>query len=284
MVRIRRSVLFAPADRPERVAKAATLPADVVVVELEDGVAPERKALARDEAGRALAAVDFGAREVVVRVNRIATLHGLADLLALATWPRKPDVIMVPKCESAAEVQVYAALLAEMGAPCEIWAVIESGKGLQAAAAIAAASPRVGALVFGGADLSADLGCRFAWEPLLAHRAAVIAAGASAGVPVIDVPFTDIKDEAGLVAETQRSRDLGMVGKVCIHPSQLAPVNVAFTPTPQELERAQRIVAAAGSQGTGAILVDGRMVDGPLVKLAHQIVAIAERVGLTQGA
>jgi len=181
MFKIRRSLLFAPADRPDRVAKAAGLPADVVVVELEDGVAPERKAVAREEAGRAIAEVDFGLREVGLRVNRISTLQGIADILALAAWPRKPDLIIVPKVESAGEVRLYDELLTEMNADSQLLPFIESSRGLQAAGEIAMASPRITSLAFGIADLSTELGCRPAWEPMLFCRASIVSAGALAG-------------------------------------------------------------------------------------------------------
>jgi (S)-citramalyl-CoA lyase len=222
----------------------------------------------------------------MVRVNRIGTLFGIADLLAMAGWPRRPDSIMVPKAESAAEIQLYDALLTEMGAECDIAAVVESGRGLQEAAAIAGASRRVSALVFGGADLSADLGCRFTWEALYPHRARVVAAAASVGggLQVLDVPYVDINDEVGLIAETEKARNLGMKGKVCIHPSQVDPVNRTFAPSPEELARARKVIAVASSQSTGAVVIDGKMVDGPFVKLAQQIVAVAERMGISEGA
>ena len=280
MFKIRRSLLFAPADRPDRVAKAAGLPADVVVVELEDGVAPERKAVAREEAGRAIAEVDFGLREVGLRVNRISTLQGIADILALAAWPRKPDLIIVPKVESAGEVRLYDELLTEMNADSQLLPFIESSRGLQAAGEIAMASPRISSLAFGIADLSTELGCRPAWEPMLFCRASIVSAGALAGISLIDPPYLDIRDETGLIEECKRVRDMGYSGKICIHPSQLEPVNQAFTPTIEEVEKARRIDEAASTQGGGAILVDGRMVDRPVVISARRVVAIADRLGI----
>jgi len=280
MSRIRRSLLFIPADRPDRIAKAAALPTDVVVVELEDGVAPERKALAREEAGRALAEVDFGSREVGLRVNRISTLHGIADILALAKWPRKPELIILPKVESAGEVRIYDELLTEMNAGSQLLPLIESSRGLQAAGEIVTASPRITSLAFGIADLSAELGCRPAWEPMLFCRASIVSAGALAGVSLIDPPYLDIRDETGLIEECNRVREMGYSGKICIHPSQLGPVNQAFTPTIEEVERARKIDEAAATQGGGAILVDGRMVDRPVVISAQRVAAIADRLGI----
>jgi len=280
MIRIRRSSLFAPADRPDRIEKAATMPADVVVVELEDGVAPEKKATAREQAGKALTELDFGNSEVALRVNRIATLDGLADMLALAEWSRKPDLIILPKVESAGEVLIYDNILNEIGADCELMPVVESSRGLQNIASIVTASPRITATSFGGADLSMELGCRFAWEPMFVHRAAVVAAGALAGVLVIDPPFLNIKDETGLADECRRVRELGYTGKICIHPSQIETVNRAFTPGIKEVEQSRKIIKAVEEQGGGAILVDGRMVDAAVEKAARRVIAINERIGM----
>lgn len=283
MFKIRRSLLFAPADRPDRIAKAATLPTDVVVVELEDGVAPEHKAMAREEAGRALAEVDFGFREVALRVNRISTLYGVADILALAKWPRKPELIILPKVESAGEVRVYDELLTGMNANSLLMPVIESSRGLYAVESIVMASPRISGLSFGIADLSTEIGCRPVWEPMLFCRASMVPAGALAGASLIDSPYLNIKDEAGLVGECKRVREMGYIGKICIHPSQLEPVNQAFTPTLEEVERARKIEEAAATQGRGAIMVDGRMVDRPAVISAQRVVALADRLGIGRG-
>jgi citrate lyase beta subunit len=283
MFKVRRSLLFIPADRPERIAKAAALPTDVVVVELEDGVAPERKAMAREEAGRALAEIDFGFREVALRVNRISTLHGLADMMALAKWPRKPELIILPKVESAGEVRIYDELLTNINVNSQLMPLIESSRGLQAVGTIVMASPRISSLAFGIADLSAELGCQPTWEPMLFCRASMVSAGGLAGVPLIDPPYLNIKDESGLLEECKRVRDMGYIGKMCIHPSQLEPVNQAFTPTLEEVERARKINEAAATQGGGAIVVDGRMVDRPVVISAQRVVAMADRLGIGRG-
>lgn len=282
--RIRRSFLFTPADRPERVAKAATLETDVVVLELEDGVSPENKAGARKAVGSLLTEIDFGARETALRINRISNLHGLADMMALAEWPRKPDLILLPKVESAAEIRLYDELLNNTNVPSRLLILIESSRGLLNAPQIAAASPRVAGLSFGIADLSAELGCELSWEVMAARRSTLIAAGGFAGVPVFDAPYLDIKNSEGLKDECCKARAFGFSGKLCIHPSQLEPVNTAFSPTEEEIARAVKIVAAAESKGSGAIVVDGRMVDAPVVKSARQTVAMATQLGLIERA
>jgi len=280
MTKIRRSLLFVPADRPERITKAATLATDVVVIELEDGVAPGNKAFARDEAGRAISETDFGHREVALRVNKLSTLFGIADILAIAEWPRKPDMIILPKVESAGEVRLFDELLTEMKAKSELMLLVETSLGLQAAASMVTASPRVSALSFAIADLPAELGCRPEWEPMFAIRAAMVTTAGLGGILPIDPPYLNIKDEKGLKQECKRVRDMGYVGKICIHPSQLEPVNHAFSPTPMEIERAQKIVEAVSSHGGGAVVVDGRMVDAPVVKIAQRVLETAKRLSI----
>ena len=281
--RPRRSLLFVPADRPDRVEKASRLPADVIILELEDGVARERKEEARAQAGKMLASLDFGDREVALRINRISTPDGLEDLRALGRWPRRPDLLVLPKVESAGEVSIYEEYLAAVGAEVVLIPSIETARGLHHAAEIAGASRRVGALMFGGGDLALDLGCHFGWDSLLPYRAWVIAAGASAGVPTIDVPYIDVHDEPGLRREVKAAREIGMSGKVCIHPAQLEPVNEAFRPTAEEIEKARRIVAATREHG-GAALVDGRLVDVPLIHMAERTLAAAGASGHANGA
>jgi len=280
MTRLRRSILFVPADKPERIEKAATLSTDVVVIELEDGVSPENKDLARREAGRVIEQVDFGNKEVGLRVNRISTLHGLEDMIAIAKWDRKPDLVFLPKVESAGEVRIYDDLISQMKVELEFMVLIESSRGVLNAAKIVSASPRVSCLALGIADLSAELGSRMSWDAMFSYRAAMILACGLTGIMPIDPPYLNIRDEAGLLKECKKARDMGYTGKLCIHPSQLAPVNGAFTPSAEEVIRARRIVEAAETQGTGALVLDGKMVDTPVIKSAQRIVETAERLDL----
>lgn len=280
MINACRSYLFVPADKPERAAKAAQLSADAVIIELEDGVSPENKSSARDAAGKILAEIDFGRQVVAMRPNRIATLDGLADVQAMSTWQRKPDLLILPKIESEGEVLIYDALLAEMGADCEFMVLIESSRGLLNAASIVAASPRITCLSFGFADLSAELGCKPTWEVLSAYRSSLVVSCGLARVVPIDAPFLNLKDPDGLVSECQKVRDMGYAGKLCIHPSQLESINGAFTPTQEEIGQARKIVSAVENQGTGAIVVDGRMVDKPVVETARRTVAMAAHFNL----
>lgn len=280
MTKLRRSFLFVPADRPDRLVKAASLPTDVVVIELEDGVSPTRKEIARKEAGRAISEINFGNREVALRVNRITTLFGIADIAAMPGWPRKPDLILLPKVESAGEVRLYDELLTEMNAESELMLLVETCRGLEAAAEMATASRRVSAMSFAIADLPAEIGCRPEWEPMLFVRSTIAVTCGLGGILPIDPPYLNIKDKTGLEKECQRVRDMGYTGKVCIHPSQLETVNQVFSPTPTEIDRAKKIVDAFLSLGGGAIIVDGRMVDAPVVKIAQRILKTADKLGL----
>lgn len=277
MSRPRRTLLFAPADRPDRVAKAVGLAADVVIVELEDGVRPENKETARREAGRLFGELDFGSCEAALRINRIGVGNGLADLLAMASWPRKPDLVMLPKVESGAEIRLYDGLMTEMKSDCRFMALIESARGLHNAMEIVAASDRVSALALGMADLSAELNCRPTWEALFTPRSLLVMACGTRGIAALDGPFLDLKDGDGLARECERVRAMGFQGKLCIHPAQIEPVNRGFTPGPQEVEQARKIVQAADAQGEGAITVDGRMVDLPVISAARRTLAAAQR-------
>jgi len=280
MTRIRRSILFVPADKPERIEKAATLSTDVVVIELEDGVSPENKDFARKEAGRMIEQVDFGNKEVALRVNRISTLHGLEDMIAMAKWAKKPDLVLLPKVESAGEVRIYDDLISQMKAKLEFMVMVESSRGILNAAKIVPASPRVSCLAIGVADLSAELGSRMSWDAMFIHRASMVVACGLTGIMPIDSPYLNIRDETGLLKECKKVREIGYTGKLCIHPSQLALVNGAFTPSAEEVARSRRIIKAAETRGIGALVLDGKMVDTPVIKSAQRIVEAAERLGL----
>lgn len=277
--RMRRSLLFVPADRPERVAKAANLDTDVVILELEDGVSPENKIQARKNARNLLAEIDFGYRETAVRINRISNQYGLSDLLAIADWPCKPELIILPKVESAAEVQLYDELMYSSDISSRLLILIESSRGIINAPEIAAACQRIAGITFGIVDLAAELGCGLSWEVMASRRSALVDAAGFAGVPVYDAPDINIKDKEGFKEECARGRASGFNGKLCIHPSQLDTVNRAFSPSDKEIAQALKIVEAAEISGSGALVIDGRMVDAPVIKSARQVVMMAKQLG-----
>lgn len=280
--RSRRSLLFVPADRPERVSKATNLTTDVVILEMEDGVSPENKREARENARNLLVELDFGYRETAVRINRISNKYGLSDMLAIADWPCKPDLIILPKVESAAEVQLYDELMSSCDISSQLLILIESSRGILNAPKIASACKRIAGITFGIVDLAAELGCGLSWEVMAKRRSALVDAAGFAGVPVYDAPDINLKDIEGFRDECARGRSFGFSGKLCIHPSQLETVNEAFSPTEKEITQALKVVKAAEKNGGGALVIDGRMVDAPVIKLAQQVVSMAKQIGRSQ--
>lgn len=269
-----RVLLFTPATHPEYIGKAAASGADGMVIDLEDGVALE----AKDQARANLLAVLNKPRPAndkfvwSVRLNHIRTQPGLADLLALAGRGDRFDAVMMPKVESPHEVEIAATHLA-ITSP-RIIALIESGCGLEQAAAIAA-HPQVAAIAFGGADLAADLHAELAWEPMLWPRSRIVQAAAASGIPAFDVPFLDIHDAEGLRKEALAAKRLGYGCKLAIHPGQVATIKSVFAPSPEELAHARRIVDAYAAAKGAACQVDGKMVDVPVWKAAMRTVGLA---------
>lgn len=260
-----RSLLFVPGHRGDRFAKAAASGADVVCVDLEDAVAPADRAAARAQVLQFLAAQPAQHR-FGLRINAVDTPDGERDLAALAQAQVAPAFVLVAKTESAAQLCRVAAT-----APASpLIALVETALGLLAADEIARAHPQLQALMLGGADLCADLGCSFAWEPLLYARSRLVAAAAQAKLATIDVPWLGVADAAGAEAEARRVAALGYSAKALIHPAQVAPVHAGLMPAAEAVESARRIVqAAAGS--AAAVLVDGRMVDRPVVLAAERL-------------
>src|SRR5580658_6223421 len=267
-----RSWLFTPASRPDRFDKAAASGADVSIIDLEDSVAPADKAMARQTALARLAQPAAGSCRRALRMNGLETRFGLADLHALLESSASPDYLVLPKTESAAHLQILDRQLAEAGKPTRLVALIESARGLAAVEEIAASTPRLEALLFGAADMSADLGTQTAWAPLVYTRSRLVAACALAGVLAIDSPFFDVKDHDGLTQETAQAVALGFAGKAAIHPNQIAPINAALTPRPEEVTRA-RAILAENAKGVG--VVQGQMVDEAVARKARRALAAA---------
>jgi (S)-citramalyl-CoA lyase len=270
-----RSLLFTPADRPDRFAHGPASGADGVILDLEDGVGLTAKPAARKAALAFFTDPAPGPSSFVwaLRLNHVTTQAGLQDLLALRVG-NKPMVVVLPKTESVTEIEIALAHLSADGRAPTIIAMIESGRGLAAADAIAR-HPAVAALAFGGGDLAADLHATLSWEPMLFARSRIVQAAASAGITAWDVPFLDIHDSDGLKRETVAAKSLGYVCKLAIHPAQIAPINAVFTPSESELARARRVVSAFEAAHGGACQVEGKMVDAPVVKAARRTVALA---------
>ncbi|WP_257300845.1 CoA ester lyase [Haloarchaeobius sp. FL176] len=283
---LRRSVLFSPGDRPELMRKAPGTGADTIVFDLEDAVAPARKDEARDAVQTVLADPEFEAdAEVCVRVNPVegpgatadedveALFDGTADDGSTA----RPDALMLPKCTDGDDVDALDSLVPGETPP--VLALVESAAGILHAESVAAADATA-ALVFGAEDLSADVGATRTDEgtEVLYAREHVVLAAAAAEVDAIDTVYTDFSDADGLREETEFAIELGYDGKMAIHPSQVSVVNEAFTPDPETVEWAERVLAAkaeADAEDRGVFQVDGEMIDAPLVAQAERVVARA---------
>ena len=280
-VRPRRSFIFTPGLQPKMFPKALASGTDIVCVELEDGIAPKDKAEARRNA---LALFEQPQAqdgvERMVRINSMREQFGIEDVQAVLATDTPPPALMMPKVRTPDEVVMLDQLLTERDHPTRLHIIIETNQGLEAAYDIAHCSPRIDALFFGGVDMAAELRCENAWEPLLYARSRVVHAAASAGLDVIDVPYLDLDDPDGMVVAAKQARSLGFAGKGSIHPKQIAALNAVFTPTPVEIARARRIIQTFEEADTGLVVIDGKLIEKPVLRDMHRIVAIADRIGI----
>ncbi|SEG95998.1 citrate lyase subunit beta / citryl-CoA lyase [Actinacidiphila yanglinensis] len=279
----RRSVLYMPGANARALEKARTLPTDALILDLEDSVAPDAKAEARERVAEAAAGGGYGHREVTIRVNAPGTPWHADDLRAAAA--AGPDAVVVPKVDSARTVREVEAALEAAGAPdrTAIWAMLETPVALFDARAVAEASARLTVLVMGTNDLAKELHAEHVpgRAPLLTGLSLALLAARAAGKVILDGVYNDVHDLTGFEAETLQGRRLGFDGKTLIHPRQLEPCNRIFAPSEAEVERSERIIAAfeeATSQGRGVVTVDGRMIENLHVDEARRVLALAEAV------
>ena len=281
-----RSALYVPADNARAVEKAAALPADAILFDLEDAVAPGSKPAARDALARAMAALDHGPRMRVVRINGAGTPWHEDDLAAAARMA--PDAVLVPKADGAAGLAALAERLgAARGGPA-VWAMVETPAGVLAAPGIAAA-PGLGALVMGTNDLARELGARHVpgRAPMLAALGACVLAARAAGAACLDGVCNALRDEGALRDECEQARDMGMDGKTLIHPAQIAVANEVFAPGGDALDRARREIEAfeaARSEGRGVAVLDGRLLEALHVETARETLARAEAIAKLEAA
>ncbi len=287
-MRQRRALLYIPGADERKIRKATTLDVDCVCLDMEDGVAANRKAEARTTITAALQEVDFGRAERLARINPADS--GLAEEDLAAALAGRPDGIVIPKVERAVDIAWADACIgaAEQahGWPAggiALIVMVETALGIVNLPQIAAASPRLQGLIFGAEDLAGDIGAirtAAAWEVFYA-RSAVVTHAAAFGLQAIDMVYIDYGDTAGLVAEAEAGARLGYTGKQVIHPAQIAPVQAAFTPDAAAIAQARRLLAAMAehqARGTGAFSLDGKMIDMPLIKAARRVLA---RAGLS---
>ncbi len=277
-VKPRRSVLFMPGSNARALEKARTLPADVLALDLEDAVAPEMKLEARAQVGSAIRSGGYGYREMVVRVNALSTPWGRDDLAAAAA--AGVDAVLLPKVEGP---QTVTAAVAALGPAAAVWCMLETPRGILNAPAIAAASPRVTALVMGTSDLTKDLHARVTRErlALLTSLQLCVLAARSAGITALDGVHLDLDDDAGFAAACRQAADFGFDGKTLIHPKQVALANEVFGPAAGEVDWARRVIAAhadALAHGQGVAVLDGRLIESLHVDDARRVLALADAI------
>ncbi len=286
---MRRTMLFIPSNTPNMIINGGVLGADSLIFDLEDAVSPDEKDAARELLAHALAAVDFGGCERIVRINGLDTDYWEKDLEAII--PLQPDVIMPPKVSGAAYIhqleEKITVLEKQHGltvGSTKILALLETAIGVEKAYEIASASPRMTGLFLGAEDLTADLRCQRTKEgaEILYARGRLICAARAAGIEVYDTPFTDVQDLDGLEADAALAKGLGFSGKACISPSHVSTVNRVFSPSAEEIAYAREVfdaIAEAKRLGKGAISLRGKMIDAPIVARARLTLEAAEQIG-----
>lgn len=279
MTRPYRSVLYIPAANARAMEKARSLPADAIIFDLEDAVAPSEKAAARDLLSQALLS-DYGSRARIVRINGLDTQWAEGDARAFA---RGADAVLIPKVSRSADLDRVADLVPDT----PLWAMMETAEGMLNAAEIAA-HPRLAGMVMGTNDLAKELGARFRPDrlPMMAGLGLCLLAARAHRRVIVDGVFNAFKDDDGLRAECEQGRDMGFDGKTLIHPAQLAVANAVFAPTEAEIDLARRQIAAfdeAKAQGKGVAVVDGRIVENLHVETARAVLARAEAIAKLAG-
>ncbi|MCA0247782.1 MAG: CoA ester lyase [Proteobacteria bacterium] len=288
-VRPRRSVLYMPGANTRALEKARSLPADALIFDLEDAVAPDAKEAARANVVAAAQSKGYGKREIAIRCNGLSTQWGKADIAAIAK--SGADAVLVPKVETAAEVASVVAQLDAAGAPksMAVWAMMETPKGILRADEVAGSHPRLTLFVMGTNDLVKDMRARHTPMrlPMVTALGLGMLAARAHGLTILDGVYNDIQDAEGFRAVCQQGLEMGFDGKTLIHPSQVEPCNEVFAPSAAELEMAGKIVTAfkaAQAEGKGVVTVDGRMIENLHVEQAERALALATAIKERQAA
>lgn len=285
--RPRRSMLYMPGSNARALEKGRSLATDAIILDLEDAVAPDAKAAARFQVVDVVQAGGYGPRELLIRVNALATPWGYDDLVSSAK--AGAHAVLLPKVESADAVRRAEDILVQAGAPDDlaIWCMMETPRGILRAQAIADASPRLGGFVMGTSDLTKDLHARHTpqREPMMTAFGLCLLAARAADLAILDGVHLDLSDADGFEASCRQGRDLGFDGKTLIHPKQLAVANAAFAPSRDDVAWSKRIIAAhdsAVAEGKGVVLVDGRLIENLHVENARRLVAMADGIDKLQ--
>jgi citrate lyase beta subunit len=284
-MRARRALLYIPGDEIHKIRKATALDVDCVCLDMEDGVAQNRKAKARSTIVDALGELNFGRTERLARINPIAS--GLEEDDLQAVLPSRPDGIVVPKVDEAEQVRWVCAQIEQVlgkETPLGVIVIIETARAILNLTQIASAHPRLQGLIFGAEDFAGDIGAMRtpqAWEVFYA-RSAVVTHAAAYDLQAIDMVYVNFHDEEGLRVEARIGAEMGYAGKQIIHPNQVAPVQEAFTPSAVEIAQALRIMKAFDEHqqaGRGAFAIEGKMIDAPILKAAQRIFERAQAAG-----
>ena len=287
-LRPRRSVLYMPGSNARALEKGRTLPADCLILDLEDAVAPDAKETARGQIRDALGVGGYGGRELIVRVNGLDTAWGRDDIAVAAS--AGADAVLLPKVESADAVHKTAAALDEAGAPqgLAIWCMMETPLGMLHAEEVASSSPRVEALVMGTSDLAKDLQAAHTRDrlPMITSLGLCLLAARAAGVAILDGVHLDLADDEGFEYSCRQGKDMGFDGKTLIHPKTIEAANRIFAPTDEEVAWSHTIIEAhaeAASEGKGVVVVDGKLIENLHVEAARRLVAMAEVIEKAAG-
>ena len=285
--RPRRSVLYMPGSNPRALDKARTLAADGLILDLEDAVAPDAKDVARAQVVEAVKTGGYGQRELLIRVNGLATPWGFADVAAAAA--SGADGILIPKVESADTVRQVEAIMVANGAPgsMAIWCMMETPRGILRAEEIANASPRMGGFVMGTSDLAKDLHCAHTRDrlPMITSLSLCLLAARAAGIAAIDGVYLDLNDDEGFEFACRQGLELGFDGKTLIHPKTIDAANRVFAPSEAEVAWSEKIIAAhaeAAAEGKGVVVVDGKLIENLHVENARRITGLAGRIAALQ--
>ena len=277
----RRSFIFTPGLKPEMYPKALKSGTDMVCIELEDGIAPQDKEIARNLALKLFQEKqENDGVERILRINCLREKFGIEDVQAILSTKNPPPALMIPKVKKPDEIVLLDNLLSEKGHHCRIHVIIETNEGLENAYQIANCSNRIDALFFGGVDMSAELRCENKWEPLLYARSRVVHAAASAAIDAIDVPYLDLEDLEGMRKEAVLAKELGFSGKGSIHPKQIPILNEVFTPSKSAIKKAQKIVSIFEKANTGLVVIDGKLIEKPVLREMYRILSIAKKISI----
>ena len=278
-IKVRRSFIFTPGLNPEMFPKALASGADMVCIELEDGIAIKDKDEARKNTINALKTLEVkNDVELVVRVNCQRTKPGLLDLEAFISSKLKVKALMLPKVKTPDEISFIDDLLNDCNLETDLHVIMETNEALENIYDIAHSSKRIVALYFGGVDMAAELRVPNNYENLIYARSKLVHAGASVGVDVIDVPYLDLEDMDGMKKEAELVRNLGFTGKGSIHPKQIAILNQVFTPSKDEITKAKKIIDQFNASDTGLVVIDGKLIEKPVLREMQRQILVADKI------